>query len=338
MTRQSHLSGIRHEHERSQGIPRTRPAATGPRYGLRALGRSGAATTVDDARLTDASAQVSSVTTNRNQPGPAWYVFVVAFPTADVAALTALIRQAYDSGDAVGMSVAGSSGRPRNHDASSSHSGRNRSTCSAGLKPSSFTACWSRLADHPCFPRTADARSGATGPSDWDFTVTTAESEAIRDALPQIDDHFWDLALWLGSKQLTGQHDVATHRAAQAARPLAETAGCRGNARQPGRGPRCVSPAPTESELPSVLRVVFGTVLSTGRCPASRAFRYAWRRNPAVSNGRWRQTDKAGTGWSRSPITTVTAERPRANDLARMRPRERARLTAWSRLWTPSLL
>jgi len=32
---------------------------------------------------------------------------VVAFPTADVAALTALIRQAYDSGDAVGMSVAG---------------------------------------------------------------------------------------------------------------------------------------------------------------------------------------------------------------------------------------
>jgi hypothetical protein len=32
---------------------------------------------------------------------------VVAFPTADVTALTALIRQAYDSGDAVGMSVAG---------------------------------------------------------------------------------------------------------------------------------------------------------------------------------------------------------------------------------------
>jgi len=53
------------------------------------------------------SAAVSSVTTNRNQPGPAWYVFVVAFPTADVPALTALIRQAYDAGDAVGMSVAG---------------------------------------------------------------------------------------------------------------------------------------------------------------------------------------------------------------------------------------
>jgi hypothetical protein len=57
--------------------------------------------------VTITSAAVSPVTTNRNQPGPAWYVFVVAFPTADVAASTALIRQAYDSGDAVGMSVAG---------------------------------------------------------------------------------------------------------------------------------------------------------------------------------------------------------------------------------------
>jgi hypothetical protein len=57
--------------------------------------------------VTITSAAVSSVTTYRNQPGPAWYVFVVAFPTADVAALTAVIRQAYDSGDAVGMSVAG---------------------------------------------------------------------------------------------------------------------------------------------------------------------------------------------------------------------------------------
>jgi hypothetical protein len=57
--------------------------------------------------VTITSAAVSSVTTNRNQPGPAWYVFVVAFPAADVAALTALIRQAYDSGDALGMSVAG---------------------------------------------------------------------------------------------------------------------------------------------------------------------------------------------------------------------------------------
>jgi hypothetical protein len=57
--------------------------------------------------VTVTSAAVSSVTTNPNQPGPAWYEFVVAFPAADVTALTALIRQAYDSGDAVGMSVAG---------------------------------------------------------------------------------------------------------------------------------------------------------------------------------------------------------------------------------------
>jgi hypothetical protein len=32
---------------------------------------------------------------------------VVAFPATDVTALTALIQQAYDSGDALGMSVAG---------------------------------------------------------------------------------------------------------------------------------------------------------------------------------------------------------------------------------------
>jgi hypothetical protein len=57
--------------------------------------------------VTITSAAVSSVTTNRNQPGPASYEFVAAFPTADVPALTALIRQAYDSGDALGMSVAG---------------------------------------------------------------------------------------------------------------------------------------------------------------------------------------------------------------------------------------
>jgi hypothetical protein len=57
--------------------------------------------------VTITSAAVSSVTTDRNQPPPAWYVFVVAFPSADVPALTALIRQAYDSGDALGMSVGG---------------------------------------------------------------------------------------------------------------------------------------------------------------------------------------------------------------------------------------
>jgi hypothetical protein len=47
------------------------------------------------------------VTTNPNQAGPAWFVFMVAFPAADVPALTALIHQAYDSGDALGTSVAG---------------------------------------------------------------------------------------------------------------------------------------------------------------------------------------------------------------------------------------
>jgi hypothetical protein len=57
--------------------------------------------------VTITSAAVSSVTTRRNQPGPAWYAFVVAFPADDVPALTALIRQAYDDGDAIGMSVAG---------------------------------------------------------------------------------------------------------------------------------------------------------------------------------------------------------------------------------------
>src|SRR3984957_16491679 len=57
--------------------------------------------------VTITSAALSSVTTNRNQPVPAWYEFVVAFPAADVPALTALIRQAYNAGDAVGMSVDG---------------------------------------------------------------------------------------------------------------------------------------------------------------------------------------------------------------------------------------
>jgi hypothetical protein len=59
------------------------------------------------APVTITSAAVSSVTTYRHQTGPASYGFVIAFPAADVAALTALIRQAYHSGDAVGMSTAG---------------------------------------------------------------------------------------------------------------------------------------------------------------------------------------------------------------------------------------
>ena len=57
--------------------------------------------------VTVTSAAVSSITSYPQQTGPAAYGFVVAFPAADVAALTAAIRQAYDSGDALGMSVAG---------------------------------------------------------------------------------------------------------------------------------------------------------------------------------------------------------------------------------------
>lgn len=108
------------------------------------------------------------------------------------------------------------------------------------------------------------ARGAATALSDWDFAVTAAEFEAVRDVVPlltaplrpvvaqwdrlsrnwcymmilagpakvdlifgrphpvappwlvsastltPIDDHFWDWALWLGSKQLAGRDDVVT--------------------------------------------------------------------------------------------------------------------------------
>ena len=57
--------------------------------------------------VTVTSAAVSAVTSYPQQTGPAAYGFVVAFPAADVAALTAVITQAYDLGDALGLSVAG---------------------------------------------------------------------------------------------------------------------------------------------------------------------------------------------------------------------------------------
>jgi hypothetical protein len=61
--------------------------------------------------VTITSAAVSSVLTYRPPPGqvkgPDLYGFIVAVHGADVAAVTAVIRQAYDSGDAVGISVAG---------------------------------------------------------------------------------------------------------------------------------------------------------------------------------------------------------------------------------------
>jgi hypothetical protein len=61
--------------------------------------------------VTITSAAVSSVLTYRPPPGqpkgPDLYGFIVAVPGADVAAVTAVIRQAYHLGGAVGISVAG---------------------------------------------------------------------------------------------------------------------------------------------------------------------------------------------------------------------------------------
>ena len=83
-------------------LPRPTPPATPPAPG------AGVACYVPAGRpVTVTSAAVSAVTSYPQQTGPAAYGFVVAFPAADVAALTAVIRQAYDSGDALGMSVAG---------------------------------------------------------------------------------------------------------------------------------------------------------------------------------------------------------------------------------------
>jgi hypothetical protein len=63
------------------------------------------------APVTITSAAVSPVLTYRPPPsqpkGPDLYGFIVAVPGADVAAVTAVIRQAHDSGSAVGISVAG---------------------------------------------------------------------------------------------------------------------------------------------------------------------------------------------------------------------------------------
>lgn len=62
------------------------------------------------APITITSAAVSAVYTSRppqGQQGPDIYGFTVAVPAADVAAVTADITQAYNSGDALGISVAG---------------------------------------------------------------------------------------------------------------------------------------------------------------------------------------------------------------------------------------
>ena len=61
--------------------------------------------------VTITSAAISSVLTYRPPPGqpkgPDLYGFIVAVPGSDVAAVTAVIRQAHDTGSAVGISVAG---------------------------------------------------------------------------------------------------------------------------------------------------------------------------------------------------------------------------------------
>jgi hypothetical protein len=57
--------------------------------------------------VTVTSASITAVTSYPQQSGPTAYGFVVAFPTTDIAALTAAINQAYASGDALGMTVAG---------------------------------------------------------------------------------------------------------------------------------------------------------------------------------------------------------------------------------------
>lgn len=61
--------------------------------------------------VTISSAAVSSVLTYTPPPGqatgPDLYGFIVAVPSADVAAVTAVIRRAYDTRSAVGISVAG---------------------------------------------------------------------------------------------------------------------------------------------------------------------------------------------------------------------------------------
>lgn len=81
-----------------------------------------------------------------------------------------------------------SSGRPRKYGTDSSHSGRNRSTCSAEIKPPSFTACWSPLADpRRCvsgFLRTPapTSASGHEGPAcgDRDHQALIAEQSQRR--------------------------------------------------------------------------------------------------------------------------------------------------------------
>jgi hypothetical protein len=66
----------------------------------------GTAATITSAAISPVSALPSHAPAGQ-RAGPTSYGFMVAVPAADVAAVTALIRQAYDSRSALGVSVAG---------------------------------------------------------------------------------------------------------------------------------------------------------------------------------------------------------------------------------------
>ena len=75
----------------------------------------------------------------------------------------------------------------------------------APLRP--VVAQWDRLSRHWCFmmilggPAKVDLIFGQQHPVAPPWLVTAS-------TLTSIDDHFWDWALWLGSKQLAGRGDV----------------------------------------------------------------------------------------------------------------------------------
>lgn len=77
----------------------------------------------------------------------------------------------------------------------------------APLRP--VVSQWDRLSRHWCYmmilpgPAKVDLIFGRPHPiaSPWLVSAST---------LAPIDDHFWDWALWLGSKQLAGRDDVVT--------------------------------------------------------------------------------------------------------------------------------
>ncbi len=75
----------------------------------------------------------------------------------------------------------------------------------ARLRP--VVAQWDRLSRNWCYmmilagPAKVDLIFGEPHPAAAPWLVTAS-------TLHQIDDHFWDWALWLGSKQLAGRDDV----------------------------------------------------------------------------------------------------------------------------------